>query len=153
MELGNNVSGGICWHNAICALVSQLDVHYLLAGGLRMKPNPYESPASDTGNRAAPRGRTLAIVLWSLDVVLTWQSAVALNSPGVAERYEENPSLFTTVTIIGIVSPIVGIGLLGIASWRWSWRTAIVGAVTLLGPLTVFLAWHAVRRFLAATLS
>jgi hypothetical protein len=91
-----------------------------------MSDNPYASP-SLTADKA-PRGLFLylvAIACWLLAILPLVGIVVIIGDPKTIARFQSNPILATTVTLVGFGCPSLGLALLGLASWRRSLRLLV----------------------------
>jgi hypothetical protein len=113
-----------------------------------MSPNPYESPRLAVNGSAGIRNllfRGIAVVCWVFALLLLLGFLSIIGRVEVTERFEENPVLAITVTIVGIALPAMGLMLLGLASWRRSGWLALAGTIPFLAMITWFLAVFLLR--------
>jgi hypothetical protein len=112
-----------------------------------VETNPYQSPTSSSDHRlasgcASTLLKIVAVGCWLLSVFYAASGIAATYGPNAIRTYRMSPFLFWITLSLAVILPTCCLVLLGLASWRRSFRFAIYGFALLVPAICVFAYRH-----------
>jgi hypothetical protein len=115
-----------------------------------VETNPYQTPKFADADPARTQNsrlflKVLAVIFWALGGIWMFFGAIASSMQVALDLYEQQPVIYITVVAYSFALPVSCWFLLGLASWRRSFRFATYG-LALLVPTFVLYAWRFLTR-------